>query len=132
MPVDVDDLRRLFLALPGVAESTHHGTISFVVAKRFLGRLRDDDTVFAMRCDLGERGFLIEFAPDVFFITDHYRGYPYVLVRLAAANSEQLQPLVERCWRMQATRRLVAAFDKDRPSGLDGSHHADTNDCKSV
>ena len=117
MPVDADDLRRLFLALPGVTESTHHGTMSFIVAKRFLGRIRDDDTVFAMRCDPGERDFLIEVAPETFFITDHYRGYPYVLVRLAAADADQLRPLAERCWRMQAPKRLVAAFDSSRGDG---------------
>ncbi len=117
MAVDADDLRRLFLALPGVAESTHHGTMSFLVAKRFLGRIRDEDTVFALRCDPGERDFLIEVAPETFFITDHYRGYPYVLIRLAAADSDQLRPLVERCWRNQAPKRLLAAFDKDRAAG---------------
>ncbi len=117
MTVDADDLRRLFLALPGVTESTHHGTMSFIVGKRFLGRIRDDDTVFAMRCDPGERDVLIEVAPETFFITDHYRGYPYVLVRLAAIDADQLMPLVERCWRGAAPKRLVAAFDAARARG---------------
>ena len=112
MPVTADDLRRLFLALPGVQESTHHGTMSFVVGKRFLGRIRDEGTVFALPCDPGERDFLIEVEPETFFITDHYRGYAYVLVRLAATDPDRLAPLVTRAWRAAAPKRMVAAFDR--------------------
>ena len=115
MPVTADDLRRLFLALPEVREATHHGTMSFVVGKRFLGRIRDDDTVFAMRCDPGDRDLLLEMEPDVFFTTDHYRGYPYVLIRLAAAEPGRLAPLVERAWREAAPKRMVAAWGRARP-----------------
>ncbi|MBZ9936515.1 MmcQ/YjbR family DNA-binding protein [Mesorhizobium sp. BR1-1-16] len=117
MATTPDDLRRLFLALPGVAESTHHGTMSFVVAKRFLGRIRDEGMVFALRCELDERDFLIEIEPEAFFTTDHYRGYPYVLIRLAAIDADRLAPLVERSWRMAAPKRLVAGFDNARASG---------------
>lgn len=112
MPVDADDLRRLFLALPGVEESTHHGTMSFVVRKRFLGRLRDEDTVFALRAEIDDRDLLIEMEPETFFITDHYRGYPYVLIRLAATDAARLAPLVERAWRALAPKRLVEAHDR--------------------
>lgn len=114
MPVDADDLRRLFLTLPGVAESTHHGTMSFIVAKRFLGRIRDEDTVFALRMPIDDRDLLIEMEPDVFFTTDHYRGYPYVLIRLAATDPQRLAPLVERAWRGAAPKRLVATREGSR------------------
>lgn len=117
MAVDADDLRRLFLAFPGVEESTHHGTMSFIVRKRFLGRIRDEGAVFALRCDPDERDFLIEIEPDTFFTTDHYSGYPYVLIRLAATDAERLAPLVERSWRNSAPKRLLEAFDRDRAGG---------------
>lgn len=114
MPVTPDDLRRLFLALPEVRESTHHGTMSFVVGKRFLGRIRDDDTVFALRQAIEDRDLLIEFEGDVFFTTDHYRGYPYVLIRLAATDPARLAPLVERAWREAAPKRAIAAWERGR------------------
>ena len=85
------------------------------VGKRFLGRIRDDDTVFALRCDPGDRDLLLEMEPDVFFTTDHYRGYPYVLIHLAAAEPGRLAPLVERAWREAAPKRMVAARDRARP-----------------
>ena len=115
MPVTADDLRHLFLALPEVRESTHHGTMSFVVGKRFLGRIRDEDTVFALRQAIEDRDLLIEFEGDVFFTTDHYRGYPYVLIRLAATDPERLVALIERAWRDAAPKRVVAAFDRRKP-----------------
>ena len=114
MPVGVDDLRQMFLALPEVTEGITHGTISFAVRKSFIGRLRDDDTVFALRTTFEDRDFLIGVEPDVFFTSDHYRGYPYVLIRLAPATAERLAPIFERSWRQMAPKRLVAAHDAAR------------------
>ncbi len=101
MPVVLADDRAGFPRPPagGDRSPAPYGTMSFVVRKALLGRLRDDDTVFAMRCEPDERDFLIEIEPEVFFTTDHYRGYGYVLIRLAETDAERLAPLVERAWR---------------------------------
>ena len=56
-----------------------------------------------MRCFKGD--------PDVFFITPHYEGYPAVLVRLEAVDPAMLAELIEDAWRLQAAKRVVAAFD---------------------
>ncbi|MCX5495268.1 MmcQ/YjbR family DNA-binding protein [Kaistia dalseonensis] len=111
MPVTVDDLRGLFLRLPDTREGLAHGTIAFYVGKKFLGRFRDDDTVFAMPVGFDERDMLITIEPEVFFTLDHYRGYPYVLIRLAETTPERLEPIVMRCWRSHAPRRVLKAFD---------------------
>ena len=50
--------------------------------------------------------------PDVFFSTPHYDGWPGVLVRLEAVSPEQLSELIEDAWRLQAAKRVVAAYDK--------------------
>jgi hypothetical protein len=46
--------------------------------------------------------------PDVFYLTDHYRDYPAVLVRLKAVNRAQLSELLADAWRLVAPRSLVA------------------------
>jgi hypothetical protein len=46
--------------------------------------------------------------PEVYYITDHYRDYPTVLVRLKAVTRAQLRELLADAWRLVAPRSLVA------------------------
>ncbi len=52
--------------------------------------------------------------PDVFFVTAHYEGAPYVLVRLEAVPRTQLAELLHDAWRLRAPTRLVAAWEAER------------------
>ncbi|CAJ2951037.1 Uncharacterized protein conserved in bacteria [Burkholderia pseudomallei] len=47
----------------------------------------------------GERAWLIESSPDVFYVTDRYVGWPIVLVRLSAAQPDMVKALPLRAWR---------------------------------
>ena len=57
----------------------------------------------------------MEADPKVYFETDHYKGWPAVLVRLQHVSTAQLRHRLEQAWRFRAPKRLVAAFDSDRP-----------------
>ena len=48
------------------------------------------------------------------FPTDHYRGYPTVLVRLASVTRTELQGVLEQAWRLHAPRRLVSEYEQRR------------------
>lgn len=106
-----DQLRGYAMALPGVDEGTSYGTPAFRVKAKFFIRLKEDGETIVLKTDFYERDHLIESEPDVFFITDHYRDYPAVLVRLAAVRPSQLRALVEDGWRRLAPKRLVAQYD---------------------
>ena len=45
------------------------------------------------------------------YVTDHYTGHPWVLVRLATVRPEQLAEVIEQAWRRSAPRSLIAQFD---------------------
>jgi len=49
---------------------------------------------------------LIETQPDVFHITDHYRNFPTVLMRLSAADSASVEAMLRRRWRELAPKRI--------------------------
>lgn len=49
--------------------------------------------------------------PDKFFTVPHYNGFPAVLVRLAAIDTDELTELLTTAWRLQAPKKWVAAFD---------------------
>src|SRR5215471_6777379 len=116
MPITYTDVRRLALTFPGVSEGHAYGSPSLHVGRKFLGRLKEEGETLVLKIDPTRRDALLKSAPDAFFLTDHYRPYPYVLVNLLAVKKSALQPLVEQAWRMVASKRVVAAYQKSRSS----------------
>lgn len=99
-------------ALPDVVVTTSYGTDSLKVKDKMLARIWEDGTTLVLRVSIVVRDHLIASEPDRFFLTDHYRNYPYVLVRLGAISAGELTPLLEEAWRQVAPKRAVAAFDR--------------------
>jgi hypothetical protein len=97
--------------LPEVEEGTSYATPALRVRGRFFARLREDGETLVVKMNLFERQYLVDADPEVFFITDHYRDYPSVLVRLPAVQPAQLAERLEDAWRIAAPKRLAAAFD---------------------
>lgn len=106
-PTTYDTVRQLALALPEVTEGTSYGTPAFHVRGKLLARLREDGQTLAIKAEVAEREFRILANPDAFFVTDHYVGYPMMLVRLSLVRVDDLRVLLEQAWRMVAPKRLV-------------------------
>jgi hypothetical protein len=104
---DFDVLRRCALALQGVEERTSYGRPSFYVGKKMLACLgkRDDHFVLPMAFD--EREVRLAAEPETYFLTDHYRGWPHVLVRFATVREDAVAHLLRQRWREIAPKRLV-------------------------
>ena len=106
-PAIIDTVRELALALPEVTEGVCFGTPAFYVRKKFFARLREDGDTLAIKVDYGEREFWMLAKPETFFLTDHYVGYPMMLVRLSTVQRDDLQTLLSQAWRMVAPKRLL-------------------------
>src|SRR4051812_20400612 len=104
-PVTFDTVRDLALALPGVVEGTSYGTPALRVKTKFLARLREDGDSVAFRVGFDERDMLMAAKPDTFFITDHYRGYPAVLLRLSKATREDAAEIVRLAFATVSAKR---------------------------
>src|ERR1700759_2899563 len=76
MAVTFDLIRELALKLPGVEEGTSYGTAALRVKGKFMARLKEDGESVVFRVSFDERELLMQTKPDVFYITDHYLGYP--------------------------------------------------------
>lgn len=111
MALNYDQVRQLALSLPGVSEGNAYGGPSLHVGRKFMGRLREDGETLVLKVDLAERERLLESEPDTFFITDHYRDRPLVLINLLAVQRETLQRLMAGAWRMVASKRAIAEYD---------------------
>ncbi len=110
------DVAALALALPEAKDDSADGRLVFAIGKKgfawtWLERTAPKKPrvarpeVLAVRCALERKEMLIEAAPAIYFDDDHYRGYPAVLVRLAAIEADELAALLADASRMTAPRR---------------------------
>lgn len=104
--VTFETVRQLALALPEVTEGTSYGTPAFHVRKKLLARLREDGETLVIAIDQAEREFWMLTNPTTYFITDHYAGYPYMLIRLSEAQPDELKTLLRQAWQMRAPKRI--------------------------
>jgi hypothetical protein len=107
-------VRALCLALPGTAEGTSYGTPAFRAKGKFLTRWNDKENALVVQLSLDQREALLEARPETFFVTDHYRDWPAVLVRLETVPRALLAELLEQSWRAIVPQKLVDALDAQR------------------
>jgi hypothetical protein len=110
MAVTFDMVREAALKLPSVSEGTSYGTPCLRIGKTMICRLREDNETLVLKVDPMERDILMEAEPGVFFTTDHYRGYPLVLVSLPKADIDHIDMLLRRAWFAAAPKRLTKRF----------------------
>ena len=62
-----------------------------------------------VRADVDDRQCLLEEVPETYYLTDYYRKYPLILVRLAQVDRDALHDLlsVSRRLTLAKTRRHV-------------------------
>ncbi len=107
-----EDVVAIGSRFPGLEPSTSYGTPSLKVRGKFVCRLRTNPDALVIRVvDMGEREALLQGEPEAFFSTPHYDGYPAVLVKLERVDPIELAELIEDAWRLQAPKRLVAAYE---------------------
>jgi hypothetical protein len=97
--VTYDTVRRLGLALPKVEEGTSYATpVLKVKGKPFVCLHRDLDKI-VLKMPFERREELMEADPETYFITDHYRDHPWVLVKLAKVHPDALPGLLKIAYR---------------------------------
>lgn len=104
-----DKLRRAAGGLPEIVEGTSYGTPALKVGKKMLCRVKDAGTV-VMVCSPEDKEMLLAAAPDLYFETDHYKGWPYILIRIEAMPADELHLRLEQAWLRQAPGSLVKAW----------------------
>ena len=113
-----EDVRAFAFDLPGVTDGVSYGHDCLKAHGKFLTRLKEDgDSLVCPGVTFDERELLIEAEPETFYVTDHYRGYPYVLIRLSRADPGTVTRLLERRWRETASKTLLKAWDAGKGTG---------------
>jgi len=121
IPKCFDIVRIIGLELPGVEATTKYdGSPVLKLDGIFMAGLAmhpsaELDTL-VVRSELDDREALVEDAPETYYLTDYYRSYPLVLVRLKRVEPDALRELLSVSWRMtrsktQRRRRSQALRD---------------------
>jgi len=92
-------VRRVGLTLPGVEAATRYdGSPRLVLDGCFVAGLAHHESAepdtLVVRADVSEREWLLADAPDTYYLTDYYRKYPLVLVRLSKIDTEALHEVL--------------------------------------
>jgi hypothetical protein len=110
--MNFDDVRKIALVWPQVEDGSSYGTPALKVRKKLLVRMKEDgDSLVMPGVPIDERDMLVESQPCVFYFTDHYKDYPYVLIRLSKTKRATVEPLLHRQWRTLASKAVVREFD---------------------
>jgi hypothetical protein len=107
-------VKAVALSFPGASvQLKHGGTVPhFYIGRKFFTWVRAEENSLVVGLDsIDERDSLIESDPRLFHITEHYRGWPFVLVRLDRATPRLIRGLLERRFRKVATRKLLAEWE---------------------
>lgn len=111
LETDFERIVRLAQAagLAEVVTATCYGTPALAVRGKTFARMKEAGVLVVM-CALEEKELLIELAPDLYFETGHYKGWPAMLVRLGAINDRELPQRLIAAWRQKAPKRLAASI----------------------
>jgi len=106
--VDFDTVRKIGLALPEVEEATTRGVPSLKVGGKILACVPSNKSAepgsLMVRVDIGDRAHLLEEAPEIYYVTDHYVGYSAVLVRLSRIEEGVLRDLLGMAYKFVTSK----------------------------
>jgi hypothetical protein len=105
-----DTVQEIALEFPGIEQGSTFGWPCLKVNGKLFAwmpvkKLVEPGTL-ALRIDFDQRDALLEEAPDAYYITDHYRDYPAVLVRLNRLERSSLSDLLRASHRFVTTKPL--------------------------
>jgi hypothetical protein len=66
-----------------------------------------EPNTLVVRYDDEEREWLIAEAPHTYYLTDYYRKYPLVLVRLSRIDSDALRDVLSVSWRLTSAKARI-------------------------
>ena len=97
--IDWETVREIAHQLPNVEDGLSYGAPALKIGgKHLFVRWREDLNAVVLKTTFEERDELMSGEPRVYFITDHYRDYEYVLVCLETVTREALEEMIRRSY----------------------------------
>lgn len=114
MPLTRAEARKIALAVEGASEGPYFGKPAVFVAEKFLTRVHTKEEAMVLAVGSMEmRDVMLEAEPKLFYITDHYKNFPYLLARLSKLDRATLKDLLNaRLLQIEAKTKKKRAAPK--------------------
>ena len=112
MPLTRSEARKIALSFEGASEGPYFGKPAIFVAEKFLTRVHHKEEAMVLAIGSMEmRDVMLEAEPRLFYITDHYKKFPYLLARLSMLTKTTLKDLLAaRVLRIEAKTKKKRAL----------------------
>lgn len=95
MPISRSDGWKIALAIPGTEEVLYFTKPTVFLHGQFLTKVHHEEDAMVLRVSSMEmRDMMLEAEPKLFYITDHYRNFPFILARLTALTPKLLKEIL--------------------------------------
>jgi len=86
---------KIILAVPGAENRLWFNQPSGFLHDRFLAKVHHKEEAVTLQVGSMEmRDMMLEAEPALFYITDHYRNFPFVLIRLKTLTAKALKEIL--------------------------------------
>jgi len=99
---DAETVRQLALEFSATHEKPCYGTPGFYVKRTLFARLLEDGDSVVIKIDQDDRARRMKVNPNTFFVTDHYRNHPMMIIRLSTVDIADLRELLGDAWKHAA------------------------------
>src|SRR5580704_4868911 len=95
MPLTRSEAWKIILAVPGAENRLWFNQPSGFLHDRFLAKVHHKEEAVTLQVGSMEmRDMMLEAEPKLFYITDHYRNFPFVLARLKTLTPKVLKEML--------------------------------------
>lgn len=95
--------------LPELEEGTSYGNPALKVGGKSFVAVKNNETI-VLSISIDDKERLIEMAPEIYYQTDHYVGWPSLPLRASAISDAELKERLIGAWRFRAPKRLATSF----------------------
>jgi len=100
--IDFGTVKTIGLSLPGVEVGTAYGAPALKLRGKLVACLPThrsaEPNSLAVRIEFDKRSVLMASAPGTYYLKDHYRNHPVVLVRMSCIGLDELRNLLKMSW----------------------------------
>ncbi|MFM9903767.1 MAG: MmcQ/YjbR family DNA-binding protein [Pyrinomonadaceae bacterium] len=100
MAITYETVRQIALALPNAEDGLSYGAPALKVRKKLFVRFREELNAVVLKTTFEEREELMAADPAVYYITDHYLNYEYILVSLEHVGEDALTDMIRRSYNL--------------------------------
>lgn len=108
--MQLEEIRRITLSLPGTEEVEHWGKPSFRINNKIFTVVQDDFKTITIKTTKEERDMYTTMSPEIFKIPDSFSNLNYMHINLELAKNDEVIDLIRNAWGKVAPKKLSRVY----------------------